>query len=339
MKKSGSHFYRLLLFAGFLLGLGYLYSSLSKYRSTESAQTTKVQSIDPAKKLLAQAKQVESTISAKLTEAEKIDLNCANSLEAIETLPMKSLLEDLKNNRINLDKSCLFKSTQSNLQSLAGFPDVCSVSKDKEISADCEEKLFLYKALRIHHNTSQQDLRGLPTEILLQKFFGIIADQSFSSPDGVSLFREASKELHQRLPESLSAAKANVISYLMDGNLNNDDQGNFDEALKEARQKFPNDWEIYEMSLIRKKMLDEDAFRSEILEYYAKQPQSAIANYYMGCIQWASGNIESARIYFKKASELGPGDGRFKETYENSLSKSAGDQVCAVKVNFNQDDF
>lgn len=327
-----------------MLGGTYLYSLSQKLGQLRASPilNSVFQKIDPTKKLSTQAMQLKGMDTAKLSEDEKEDAVCRLSLESIETLPINALIEDLKSEKISLRKDCLFKS-KVDIKNLEGFPEVCLL-KDKladkiEISEECQQKLFLYKALRIHHSTISDNPKGLSTEILLQKFFGILTDQAFSTAAGVALFRQTSNELYERLPESVSAAKASIMGYLVDNALTDADQVKFDQSIAEARQKFPNDWEIYEIALVRKRIVDEDAFRFEILDYYSKQPESAIANYYMGCVQWSTGNITLAQNYFNDAVKYAPNDSRFKDTYENSLTKASSEQICTVKVNFNQEGF
>ena len=178
----------------------------------------------------------------------------------------------------------------------------------------------------------------LPTEVLIQKLMALLMGSFFSNGHDLQQLKQLGVKLYERLPESESAAKAASIGYLVDAHLSSEEQDIYNKTLRDARNKFPENWEIYEMDLVRRKTQNDPEYRNEITKYYQAHGQSAIGQYYMGCLEWADGHEQSARDLFKAASQSSK-EARFLETYQKALSQQPPSKVCSVKINFDPDKF
>ena len=283
------------------------------------------------------AKQFPGLTKPNLSDAE-LKSECRQAIESIETLPLKTLVYDLGNGHLKLNADCL-THLKTNDNFLKGFPQVCEKLENGTPTSECVQKLFFYKALRINEATKNQALDSLATEIIINKLIALLADNAFATPEGLKTIREVGAKLYERLPNSESAAKAAIIGYLGEDGLAEQDKLNYDQISDEARAKFPNNWDIYEMDLIRKKSKNEESFKSEVLKHYANQPESSIAIYYMGCINWSDNKAVLARTFFKSAAERSPADKRFADTLQKSLSMNPPEKICAVQIGFNPDQF
>lgn len=289
-----------------------------------------------AQDLFSQAKSYAGLAQPHLSDDE-LKSDCRSALETIETQPLAALIESVVQKKIKLDSKCLFLS-QKQTEFLKGFPEVCEISEQSEPSAECLQKIFYYKVLRVHTATIGQNLEQLPTEVLIQKLMAVLMGQLLSSADDLKQLKQLGVKLYERLPESESAAKAASIGYLVDDHLSSEEQAVYNKTLRDARNKFPENWEIYEMDLVRRKAQNDPEYRSEITRYYQAHSQSAIGQYYMGCLEWADGHEQSARDFFKAASQAST-ESRFLETYQKALSQQSPSKVCSVKINFDPDKF
>jgi len=291
----------------------------------------------PTTSLGEKAKAYSGLLAPKLSEEEKAS-DCKSSLESIETLPLQTLIYDLSNGRLTLDAKCLFLNKKI-APSLAGFPEVCKNLKSENPDKECIEKLFFYKAARIHQATIGENLDSLQTEVIIHKLIALMMDQSFSTPEGLQLIRQVGGKLYERLPNSDSAAKAAMLGYIGDDNLSEKNKVALDALLTEAREKFPENWEIYEMDLMRLKRSNEGDFKNRIVSFYESNGSSPIGQYYMGCLNWSEGKANAAQEFFRTANLNAPSDKRFSETYQKSMASKPPDKVCSVQIGFNPDNF
>lgn len=324
-----------------IVALATAFYFFSKSKKPEISTTTAVtarQTKPTGTKLIDQVRDFPGLPTAKLSAQEKSS-ECKSALESIETLPLTTLLQDLKDGRIKLKGECLF-SGKSTISSLNDFPEACEARQpDGQVTTDCAAKVLFYKALRIHHATINENSKGLSTEILINKLIGLLADQAFASPTGLKLMRDVGRELRERLPQSDSAAKAELIGYLADDNLPPEGKQYYETKLDEARQQFPENWEIYEMDLIRKKSMNEKLYDDEIKKYYSQNPNSGIATYHMGCSAWNHADKVRALEFFDVAKKIAPQDKRFADTYSKASTLSPPEKVCTVQINFNPEQF
>jgi hypothetical protein len=312
-----------------------VYLKTTNSKKTDAGIQKEVQLVP--EKLIDQAKNHPGLKKAMLTGAEDSS-DCKSALESIETLPLKTLLYDLKENKLKLSSDCLFMNFPQS-KSLAGFPEVCSVTQKADLSDECVAKIFEYKSLRIHHATKNTDLDTLETAVIIQKFMAVLSDDSMDNSDGHAVLRKIGQKLYERLPESESAAKAAALGFIVSEKLTPEEQAKINFVLDSARSKFPNNWEIYEIDLIRKKGQSLENFKNEILNYYGKFPNSAISQYYMGCLNWSENKAAVARDFFKSATTINSKDTRFTGTYEQSLKTNPPEKVCSLKISFDPDDF
>lgn len=321
-----------------LIVAGYFASRKDAPADIGEADLTPRKATTSSTKLIDQVREFPGLPAANLSAKERSS-ECKAAIESIETLPLNTLSYDLQNGRINLKGDCLF-TTKNDIPLLQGFPEVCTTrTAEGQLSQDCVSKLFFYKALRIHHATIDQDAKGLSTEILINKFIGLLAEQGFASPSGLKLMRDVGSTLRERLPNSESAARAALIGYLADDNLPADQKQKYEGMLDEARRQFPENWEIYEMDLVRKKLADEKSYNDEIQRYYTQNPNSAIAAYHMGCKAWSAADKVGALTFFEAAKKIVPQDKRFADTYAKALSVTPPEKVCSVQFNFTPDHF
>ncbi len=290
-----------------------------------------------SEKLMDQAKNHPGLTKPNLSETENSS-DCKSVFESIETLPLKTLIYDLKEERLNLNSECLLKNFPK-VKSLIGFPEACKTTKGAEPTTECIEKLFKYKSMRIHNATKNTDIDTLDTAVIIQKFMAIMSDESMNSAEGQLALRTIGQKLYERLPNSETAAKAAALGVVISDKLSEEEHSKINELLDSARSKFPNNWEIYELDLIRRKGQNLESFKNEIVSYYTKFPNSAISQYYMGCLNWSENKATIARDFFKSTTTINPKDIRFSGTYEQSLKTNPPEKVCSVQINFNPDDF
>lgn len=93
------------------------------------------------------------------------------------------------------------------------------------------------------------------------------------------------------------------------------------------------------MNLVHQKINSKENFRKEILNYYRNYPNSGIANYHMGCLEWSDNNKNAAQALFQKAVQLNPREKRFVATLEKSKTVQPPEYICEVQVGFSPDQF
>ncbi len=331
--KSKTKIFAVILLIGFI---GILFFKKNIPAKDDAVQKSK---IIQSEKLIEQAKSHPGLTQSNLSASENSS-ECKFILESIETLPLQTLIYDLTNGNldINSHSNCIMNDFPK-LKNLDGFPAVCQIIKGTEPSKKCIDQLFKYKSLRIHHATLNSDIDLLDTPVIIQKFMAVLSDDSTENPEGQNRIRTIGQKLYERLPNSEAAVKAAVLGFMIPTNLSTDDQQKFNDILDSARSKFPNNWEIYEMDLIRKKGQSLDSFKNEIQNYYAKYPNSAIAQYYMGCLNWSENNAPVARDFLKSATVTAPNDPRFADTYQQAQKLNPPEKICMVQINLSPDDF
>ena len=328
-----SNKFLILGFSGIALFFAVYFSLNSKTAVLPSSQVT---TTEPPS-LFQQAQAHPGLTQSHLSE-EDSSSECKPVLEAIETLPLKTLIYDLTTGKMKLDAKCLFHKKKE-AKILDGFPEVCVQLKDGQPTADCVSKLFFYKALRIQNATMGQNLDNLETEVIIQKLMGILTGQSEISADESKQIREIGVKLYERLPDSAAAAKAASVGFISAEQLTPEESAQFDKILDESRTKFPSNWELYEIDLIRKRGRDEAEFKKSVVDYYAANPNSPIARYYMGCMKWSEKEVTAAREFFHSAVAIAPNDARFKATYDHALAATPPEKVCTVQINFDPEKF
>ncbi len=316
----------------------YFFLSKNKNKSTEIHQVFSISKISQSKKLIDQVKDSPGLAQANLS-SEEMNGPCKESLSAIETMPLNTLVYDLGHGSLKLDTNCLFKS-KNDIKALKGFPEVCAKIENSQPSQQCIEKMFMYKALRIHHATINDSIENMATDVLIHKFIGILAEDGFNSPVGLRQLKEAGAILQQRLPESESAAKAALVGYMASTeNMIPEDQKKFEDMLSESRKKFPENWEIYEMTLAQKKSKGEEDFKNEVLNNYKSRPDSAVSLYFMGCLKWSENQVAEAQNFFKQALQKAPQQSRFQYTLDLSQKAQPPEKICVLQMNFDPDKF
>lgn len=319
-----------------VLGLRYRESSESPPASS-SSEMKSPSSSSPSPKLIEQIKEHPGLKVAQLSSDEKAS-ECKAALELIETLPFRSLVSDLTNGQLKLDPRCMFLKTKP-FQKLDGFPQVCEDVKDGALSRDCLDKLLYYKALRIHYGTLDADLSSLPNEVVIQKLMALLLENAFQTDDGLKLLKAVGEEVYRRLPWSEPAAKAATIGYFVAHDRSAEDDARFEALLREARGKFPESWELFEMEVTRKKLKNDLSYKDDVRNLYRQYPETALAMYYRGCLYWAESQATEARDLFRRATEASPGDRRLSKTLQESLSKVPPEFVCSIHIGVNPDDF
>lgn len=325
----------LMVFILFAVAVGF-------YLHKPTTNTKKVQAQVVSKKtystsLTEQIREFPGLEKPKLNEKES-QSECKEALESIETLPLQTLIYDLGHNKFKLKSDCLFIS-KNDIALLKDFPEVCEKIENNEPTKECNEKLLFYKALRIHHATMNDDLNSLSTEMIINKLIGLMIENAFNTPDDLKQMRAVGTKIYERMPDSESAAKAAIVGYFSDDNLATSDKENYNQLLDEARNKFPENWEIYEMDLVRKKMNNDDNFKNEVMTYFQNHPESGIANYHMGCLHWTNKNVTEARALFQKAVQLSQNDSRFATTLQESQTANPPEKICLVQIGFNPENF
>ena len=93
------------------------------------------------------------------------------------------------------------------------------------------------------------------------------------------------------------------------------------------------------MNLISVRANDPQGFADEILKFYNQSPESALANYWMGCLSWSQSAAAPAQGYFAKALAKSPQDHRFSETVQKASAGVTADKVCSVQIGFDPEGF
>jgi tetratricopeptide (TPR) repeat protein len=319
-----------------ILSSSFYFTSKNRFTTLTSPEPVSVES---SSTLIEKAKQAPGLSQPHLSEEEKSNAVCKPALESIETLPLNTLVYDLTNGSLALHPDCLFHE-KNEFTMLKGFPQSCEVRVEGKPTQDCIKQLFFYKAMRVNRATIDQDLSHLPTEVIIQKLVAILG--SFFdgvTPEVLKQLSAVGAQLRERLPESASAHKAALLGVLANDNATTEEKVRYQQELNQSRQKFPNDWDLFEMDLIQKKKNDKEEYNKEVQIFYGAHPKSAIALYHRGCLSWSQGQAAEAQDFFKQALDIAPNDTRFKDTYQKSLTSATADTVCSVQLNFDPDRF
>lgn len=310
-----------------------------KRTNLESAELVKQGSggFNSSQMLIERVKEAPGLESSRLSESEKSG-ECKGTIESIQTLSLKTLAFDLAAGNLKLTTDCLPVSGTNEIF-LKGFPAVCEKRENGQATAECLQKLLFYKALRIHHDTINDSLDGLSTEIIIQKWIGLMVDMAPASKSGLQMMKAVGQKLLERLPNSASAMKAALIGDFIDEELPAEQKRLLSAKIHEARELYPDNWDIYEMDLIRQREENPEGFRRSVNDFNQKNPNSPIGNYYVGCLAWSEGNQAKARQYFQRATELSPQDNRFMDTLKKSTASKPEEKVCTVQVSFSPDSF
>ena len=239
--------------------------------------------------------------------------------------------------QLTFDPSC-FQAFIEKYPFLKGFPETCQLNKEGKLVNPCASQLLAIKAIRIHMATQSQSTDTLSTDLLINRLFALLTNQSIGTPEGTQAIKEVGRELFKRMPNNESAAKAAGLGYLIDDHLSPEDQQYFSDLGSEIRNRFPDNWEIYEINLLSKRNINKEEFENTIKSTYESNPESAIANYYMGCAKWKYKAFNEARAYFQKALQLSPHHERFAQTLKSS-SDTSNEKVCRFAIGFNPDNF
>ena len=290
-----------------------------------------------AVKLIDRVKQFPGLQKSNLSESEKAS-DCATALESIETLPLKTLLYDIQNDQLKLDPKCFETQTKS-WSALKDFPQSCLTKINNELSQSCIQSLFSFKAIRIHQATANENVTQLSLELLINRLMALLNQELLGSADGKNRLREVGLELRSRLPDSDSAAKAAALGYLIEEKLNTSDTEAFQDLLIQLRAQFPESWDIFEMEIIHLKNVGSKKYEQNIINNYQSNPESAIATYHWGCLNWQKGQAQPAREQFRRAVSMKPEDKRFVQTFDQSLKVQPPEKVCQVQISFNPESF
>ncbi len=257
---------------------------------------------------------------------------CSAFNEKIETLSLESLLFDVKEKKLVAPPSC----TQDPLTDplFAALKTACFDSPAPD--DNCQEKIFQYRARRIQLWSDTQDLKSLSTEVLIQKFYGLLSSGQMNQPGGGAALRTIADELRIRLPQSSAPDRIAVISYLLEPPQTEEQIQAADEVLRSARTKRPDDWQLFEVGLIRK---SPGEYENAVRQFAAQSPNSPVALYHLGCIAWKKGSAAEAQQYFQQALQIAPQDPRFISTAGKATTEAPGSSICSAQVSFDSQDF
>jgi len=293
-------------------------------------------------KLFSQARQYPGRPLPK-TEAAATDpeqpADCAGFYEKVETLPMESLVFDLREGRLTLPAPAGCKQDPLTAKLFIALQTSCAPAQIAQSTQACETALFQYRARRIQLWSEGQSLKELSTDILVQRFFGLLASGAVFEPGGADEVRKLSQELQLRMPTSSSPLRIAVVSYIVDSDLTPEEAESFETILREARSQAPEDWQLFEIELIRKAGAQPEAYARSVQEFLTSNPHSPIGLYHGGCVAWNSGRREEAQQYFHKAREGAPLDSRFAEAALKSQAADLGTSICTATLSFNSADF
>ncbi|MEZ0393258.1 MAG: tetratricopeptide repeat protein [Pseudobdellovibrionaceae bacterium] len=263
--------------------------------------------------------------------------NCSSFFEQVETLPLESLLFDLREGRMSLPANC--EQDPLSAKMFTNLQQKCSPDSLAQSFADCETALFQYRTRRIQLWTQGQSLQELSTDLLIQRFYGMLFSGAANEAGGAEELRSLSEELKKRLPASAAPYRIEVVSYLAEPDLDAEKQLAFQNALREARARDPEDWQLFEMEWVQLAQSNPEAYAARVQEFLASQPNSPIGLYHAGCIAWKSGNQQAALESFQRASEQAPQDPRFSSTLQKSQSSKPGESICTSSLSFQFEDF
>jgi TolA-binding protein len=198
---------------------------------------------------------------------------------------------------------------------------------------------MIYKGLRIHRATLDSQIDNLSTEVLIQKFVGMMFDGSMDQANGIQEMREIGIKIYERLPESLSAAKVALIGFILENKLNETDRLSFEKILAQAQERFPDNWDLYEVSLMNRKSRSEKEYQAAVKTFYQTYPDSALAAYHLGCVFWTKTDLPAAQKYLKLAYDREPTNKRFQESWTQSQKLPAQERVCSLQIGFDPSNF
>jgi tetratricopeptide (TPR) repeat protein len=254
--------------------------------------------------------------------------------EKIETLPLETLLFDLRERNLQIPPQCIQdKLTNPMFEAMNA---ACQPEAQTLNPTDCATRMFQYRARRIQLWSNSQDMKSLSTEVLVQKFYGLLSSGEMNQEGGAQLLRSIAEELKTRLPQSSAPNRIEVISYLIDPPKTEEQSQAAAEALRVAREKSPDDWQLFEVDLIQKSPED---YEQTVRAFASQYPDSPIALYHLGCIAWKKGVQSEALQYFQRASQLAPTEARFSTTADKAKTEAPGTSICSAQMNFDSRDF
>lgn len=305
-------------------------------KSAPSTDHTTHQTILQKQKLYEQAKKYPGLPKAEITEQEK-QSGCGAFLEAIETKSIEDLFADFNSGALAIDSKCV-EIPESSRPFFGDLNEICKQRVDGKPTQECTSRLVLYKFIRLRKATENEDIRNLPTELLIQRFMGSLMDMDYLK-NGLGPLRELAKEIYYRLPQSESAARAMAVGYIAEDHLSPELQQEFRKMIYEARERFPDSMDLFELDLVDKKNNDPNEAKKIIEAYYKQYPQSGLSHYHMGCQAWRENRFADAQKFFSEAVNLTPQHKRFTDTYEASLKTPPPKEVCQITINFNPQQF
>lgn len=324
--------------ASLLLGLGiyWQHQQQSKKINSSTANESLYTKAKNFPGLSVASDKTKSPLTTRLSDASEksSQAECESFNQKIETLPLNTLLFDLQEKHLAIPPSCAQdERTTALFQALSS---ACQSEAQNSNPLECEGKLFQYRARRIQLWSNSQDLKSLSSEVLVQKFYGLMSSGEMTLAGGGPLLRSISDELKLRLPDSSAPQRIDVISYLVEPPQTEEQNRAADEALRLAREKNPTDWQLFEIDLIRKPPAD---YEAQVRAFADQYPSSPIALYHLGCIAWKKGFRDEALQYFQRALSLAPTDTRFLATNERARSEATGASICTAQMSFDSRDF
>lgn len=262
------------------------------------------------------------------------DSLCDKWNENVRTSSLDELISSLSETKINIPTNCFADLGLSEL--LDSLKVVCAAHFDEQ---KCRSKLFHYRALMIRLATNDKVPRELETDVLIQRFFGLLSSQTLKTAEGAEEIRSIAKELRERLPKSTAPDKMEIAGYFIDPNI---DQQRADlyKVLENARLRDPDNWVLFEMELIqRSRDMSLPAFANYLENLYRVNPQNPILVYHMGCVNWRKQNRSAAAQFFSAASQINPTELRFSTTYQRSAVAKFGEEICKFAISFKEMDF
>jgi hypothetical protein len=269
--------------------------------------------------------------------AESASRFCEKFEMQVETLPLPSLLADLKDGKIKLPNMC--ESDEATTRLFQALRDSCSAEELKKEINGCEQNLFSYRARRIQLWAADQPVQSLSLEVIMQRFFGLLnAELPMGQLRGEDL-RDIARELKKRIPESGTPSRIEAVSYFFDADPSPAGRLALRQALQEARRQNPEDWQIFEFQLMQEAQEDLGRYKQMIQRLLAQQPDSLIGVYHSACLLWKQKQKAQALDLFRKAADMDPKENRFRETYEKARLTAPDFPVCTASMRFSPDQF
>jgi hypothetical protein len=319
----------------FLMSLGAIGFMVYQNRKT-------IQSLKESQRYYRQARQYSGrpvNVSAEIPVETLND--CPRFFDQLETLPIESLMFDLKAKRLGIPARCEQDPISNDL--FVKFQQNCSpelLDRNQDVANEnCESSLFQYRARRIQLWTQNRDLKELSTDLVIQRFFGLLAAGGMKAPAGADEVRAIALELESRMPQSAAPYRIEVASYLNDQNLTAEESQRYAAVLREARLRDPEDWQLFEVQLLKQSKEDPVGYEQAVQAFMASQPTLPISLYHGGCVAWNHGNRDQATELFRRASQGAPRDPRFNSTSQKAQTANLGTPICTAPLTFNLEDF